>query len=78
MKRAMPMYAAGVLAGCYVFAAIERLAMTSAAGFAVLAASLVAALVLLRWRDAIARRHSVPLEIEAPPDGAMQRLDLSS
>lgn len=75
-KRAAPIYLAAVIVSCYTFAGIERAAITSDVGAAVLFATLLGGGFLIRMLDRRSRQHPVEIDIDEMPE-TFQRLDLS-
>ena len=71
-KRAAPIYLAGILIGCYAFAAIERAALASRTGIAILIAALALTAILLRRGDRASRRNPNDIEIDEAPEGAVR------
>ena len=70
-KRAAPIYLAGVVVGCYLFAGFERAAFTSRAGSAILFGTLGLLTMFLRWRDRAARHQAPDIEVDLAPDAAV-------
>lgn len=77
MKRAAPIYLAGLLLACHVFAGFERAALRSTTGFVVLVGALIGLALLLGLRDRRDSSDAPPIEIDQTPEGAV-RLGLHS
>jgi hypothetical protein len=75
-KRAAPIYLVGTFIACYLFGAIERRALESASGSAVLLGVLGLMTGVLRWRDRATRHQAPDLEIDPGPEPAVQTIDL--
>jgi hypothetical protein len=77
LKSLVPIYVVTFLLATYAFAWIERLALTSPIGSAVLIVLLATVFAGLRWTDVWQRRTRIDIELDELPAPATQRLNLS-